>query len=519
MKKRLLLLTLILFSISVQGQIKFQKFYGGNNSEIAVNTIQTRDGGYLMTGLTMTYGAGDDDVYLIKTDSNGSPLWTKVFGGVDLEIGQSAVQTSDGGYLIVAITWSFGRDALLLRTDSLGNLLWSKTIGGSDLDQISSIKAVHNGYFLSGYTESYGSGNEDLYVIKLDTNANVVWTKTYGGVNPERGNDFIVTRDGGFVIAGLIYVNVPGLPDMYMLRADSAGNFLWSRAIGGTYYDEAYRLQETPDSGFVVVGRTGSFPPNDPNILLIKTDANGNLLWAETIGGSMDDAGTGIIVTEDGELVITGYTNSSGAGDYDVFMYKTDEDGNSIYSMTYGSTGFDRALGIIQTADKGFCMYGESFNSIQLNPDVYLIKTDSSGKVDCNIIMNTALVSHQQTPSVISPPTFVSSGGVDTIRTVFTTTGGIETTVCLTNRIATTDEENFLLFPNPARTEIIIHLPRAMQYHVQLKKYTGELLQEQITTNINPVLNRSALTTGLYFLNITDESGKTVVRKFVKAEM
>ena len=111
MNKHLLLLTLILFSISVQGQIKFQKFYGGNNSEIAVNTIQTRDGGYLMTGLTMTYGAGDDDVYLIKTDSNGSPLWTKVFGGVDLEIGQSAVQTSDGGYLIAALTWSFGRDA------------------------------------------------------------------------------------------------------------------------------------------------------------------------------------------------------------------------------------------------------------------------------------------------------------------------------------------------------------------------------------------------------------------------
>ena len=201
----LLCLTIFNLQTSIAQQV-FQKTYGGTGEDTSYSIYQTADGGYIFTGTTNSFGAGGNDVYLIRTDSIGDTLWTKAYGGTGSDHGRSVMQTTDLGYIITGYTNSFGAgeyDVYLIKTDANGNTQWTKTYGGAVYDAGSSVIQTTDGsYIITGVTESFGAGGADLYFIKADANGNKIWTKTFGGSAADHGNSVQQTSDNGYIIAG-----------------------------------------------------------------------------------------------------------------------------------------------------------------------------------------------------------------------------------------------------------------------------------------------------------------------------
>ncbi|HKR06276.1 MAG TPA: hypothetical protein VJY62_16690, partial [Bacteroidia bacterium] len=228
------LIHLFISEISL-AQITFQKTYGGGlNHDWGASVQQTTDGGYVIVGLTLSLGAGNTDIFLIKTDTYGDLLWTKTFGGTGIDEGKSVQQTTDRGYIITGITNSFSAayyDVYLIKTDANGDILWTRTFGGIGDDYGYSVQqTTDGGYIIAGYTRSFGSGYLDVYLIKTDINGDSLWTKTFGGAGDDLGLCVQQTSDGGYIITGNTFGSFgAGLNDFYLVKADSIGNLLWTK--------------------------------------------------------------------------------------------------------------------------------------------------------------------------------------------------------------------------------------------------------------------------------------------------
>jgi hypothetical protein len=311
------------------GDTLWTNTYGGSSWDYGYAVRQIGNGGYVIAGHTWSFGAGWTDVYLIKTDSMGDTLWTRTYGGTDWDEGYSVHQTLDDGYIIAGSTKSYGlgsRDVYLIKTDSLGNTLWTRTYGGTGSDRGSSVQQTvpDGGYIITGSTISFGAGSGDVYLVKTDSLGDTLWTRTYGGTEWDQGNSVQQTRDEGYIIGGYTESFGEGWADVYLIKTDSLGDTLWTRTYGGTDWDEGQSIQQTRDGGYIITGSTESFGSGIRNVYLIKTDSSGNTLWTRTYGGTVFDRGTSVQLTSDGGYIIAGYTNSFGAGSGDIYLIKPD---------------------------------------------------------------------------------------------------------------------------------------------------------------------------------------------------
>jgi len=345
--------------------------YGGSHPDEGWSVQQTSDEGYIVAGHTESYGAGEWDVYLIKTDSLGDTLWTRAYGGTDEDYGFAVQQTTDGGYIVAGRTYSYGAggcDIYLIKTDFLGDTLWTKTYGGAGYDLGHSIQqTTDGGYIVAGRTSSYGAGDYDFYLIKTNAAGDTLWTKTYGGTGSDYGYSVQQTADGGYIVAGYTY----GVGDegVYLIKTDASGDTLWTRTYGGIYSDIGRSVQQTTDGGYIVAGWTGS-----QDVCLIKTNASGDTLWTRAYGGTGSDCGYSVQQTTDGGYIVAGWTD--GAGSQDVCLIKTNASGDTLWTKTCGGgTGYS----VQQTTDGGYIVagYTESYGSG--GADVYLIKLKPEG--------------------------------------------------------------------------------------------------------------------------------------------
>jgi len=409
----------------------FCKAIRGKNGDGGESLIQTSDGGYAIAGSTYSFGAGETDVYVVKLDASGNLQWTKTIGGKDFEDGYSLIQTADGGYAIAGHTKSFGAggaDVYVVKLDANGNLQWTKTIGGKDWDEGHSIiQTSDGGYAIAGYTSSFGAGKLDVYVIKLDTNGNLQWTKTIGGPASEIGNSLIQTSDGGYAIAGSTISFGAGQLDVYVIKLDANGNLQWNKTIGGTGDDRGYSLIQTSDSGYAIAGITESFGAGKKDVYVVKLDANANLQWTKTIGGPASEEGNSLIQTSDGGYAIAGITESFGAGKKDVYVVKLDANGNLQWTKTIGGETFDSGSSIIQTSDGGYAIAGITYSFGAGEADVYVVKLDKNGNACCAVSQTSQVGTGGRLGSATPS---IGSGGTLTSPTPSTSSGGTLTNQC-----------------------------------------------------------------------------------------
>jgi hypothetical protein len=380
-QKKCLLGVLIIFCITglfaQPPDTLWTKTYGGVQNDEGFAVQQTSDDGYIIVGYTESYGAGGRDVYLIKTNANGYINWTKTYGGANDEWGCSVQQTSDGGYIIVGLTSSFGAgsgDVYLIKTNANGDTLWTETFGGEYYDIGNSVKQTRDGgYIIVGYTGVPPSRN--VYLIKTNPNGSMQWSRTFQvGYADDVGCSIQQTPDGGYVIAGYTgwtYLN----HDVYLVKTDSLGYVNWSNTYGGSDDDESFSLQLTSGGGYIIVGFTKSFGAGAEDVYLIKTNSNGDTLWTRTYGGTGKDIGFSVQQTLDGGYIIAGETWSFGAGEDDFYLIKTNSNGETLWTKTYGGLGKDSAFSVQQTSDQGYILTGTTRCFGPGNASVWLIKT------------------------------------------------------------------------------------------------------------------------------------------------
>ena len=411
----------------IESQIIWSKTFGGSKDDVAQSLIQTSDGNYVVLGTTGSIDGTitdktqeDNDYWLTKFDSEGVLIWSKTYGGSLEDIGQKVIQTSDNGLAIVGYSQSSDGDASanqgfhdnwLLRLDSEGAIIWERSYGYAGHDHAYSIiQTTDGGFFMTGFldvTASEGQGNErsmsqnrhgigEFWCHKLDESGNVQWRRYFGGTNNDRSYGVVQANDGGYVITGFSESNDfdissnHGSYDYWVIKLDAQGNLIWEKSFGGSEIDQSRAIVKTNDNGYIIAGNSFSMDGDIESNLgssdfwLIKIDDSGQLIWSKNYGGSNFDYATSIRKSHDG-YVVAGYSQSSNVqltsnlGDNDFWVLKIDEQGSVLWQKSLGGSSLDLAWDAIETNDGNILVIG---NTESIDHDV----TENRGLKDMLVI-------------------------------------------------------------------------------------------------------------------------------------
>mgnify|MGYP003641220587 FL=1 len=413
-----------------KGELDFIKNFGGSRNESAQAIVKTTDGGFAILGYTESINGDistkteeENDYWFLKFDENSNLQWNKTYGGSKDDIGQSLAQTSDGGFILTGYSMSSDGDASknegfhdnwILKLDAQGNLEWQSSYGFSGHDHSYDIlEASQGGYFFTGFldiTSARADGNTEkgnsltshgvgeFWGTKIDEEGSVQWRGYFGGTNNDRAHGVVQTNDGGFVMAGFTesddfdISNTNGSYDFWVVKVDSFGNLIWEQSFGGEGIEVSYDIAKTRDNGFVVVGNTFStngdilLNHGESDMWMIKLDEEGNLIWEQTYGGSQFDLAQAVVQSKDGGFLITGNTKSDDKdsslnnGENDIWLVKTNAFGDLVWEKSFGGSGLDFGFDLLENTDGSILIVGESsstdFGSVSSkgNADLILLK-------------------------------------------------------------------------------------------------------------------------------------------------
>ncbi|MFX0066444.1 MAG: hypothetical protein ACFFC7_30165 [Candidatus Hermodarchaeota archaeon] len=366
----IMLILLSLISIMVEEQVWTQT-YGNYGFQRAFAVIQTPDGGFALAGYTES-DSEEADFWLVKTDVNGIAQWNQTYGHGAKEECYDAILTIDGGFALVGITNSYGageQDFWLVKTDANGILQWNQSYGGPGRDTAGTvIQTIDGGFALAGYindTSRYWWYNTfDFWLVKTDTNGTMLWNQTYGDIKSEECYNIIQTADGGFALTGCTESYGARGKDFWLVKTDANGVAQWNQTYGGTGEEVAYTVIQTADGGFALAGSTNSYGAGDRDFWLVKTDVNGVIQWNQTYGDAKYDWCTDAVQTADGGFALAGTGTMQQLlplGDkYDAWIVKTDANGRTEWTQSFENPYWDTIYAVVQTTDEGFALAGET---------------------------------------------------------------------------------------------------------------------------------------------------------------
>lgn len=430
-----------LFPAPGEAALRWARTFGASGEDRATSVRSTSDGGYILAGNTYSFGAGSYDAWCLKLDAAGNVAWQRAYGGAGYDWVAAVRQTADRGYILSGSTSSFGAgqsDAWCLKLDAAGNVAWQRTYGGPSFDAFWAIEqTADGGWILAGETTSFGAGNWDAWCLKLNASGNVVWNRTYGGPSFDQASDVQQTADGGYILTGSTSSFGAGSSDAWCLKLDAAGNVAWQRTYGGASEDYAGAVQQTADGGFILAGSADLFGGGEFDAWCLKLNPEGNVAWQRTYGGSAGDIAYGVQQTADGGYILTGSTESFGAGSGDAWCMKLDAHGDVAWQRTYGGASNDIAFEMQQTDDGGYILAGATNSFGTGSYDAWCLKIGPDGEIDpsCGTLVQSSSASTTASTAVpassSASPANTSAVGImssavtaDTAATVTVLCGG-----------------------------------------------------------------------------------------------
>jgi hypothetical protein len=466
------------------------------------------------------------DFWIVKIDSSGAITWQKSIGATNLQRNPKIIQTTDGGYLISGDSNSdiagnktensYGySDFWIIRLDSTGNILWDKTLGGNSYDDYpTAIQTTDGGFLIGGTSSSVISGNktenyvgfepfvsepnEDYWVIKLNASGVIEWQNTIGGNSSEALRDMLNTPDGGYLLGGISYSMASGdktegsrgFSDYWVVKLDNLGNVSWDKTIGGERPENLNALEITND-GYLVAGTSSSPISGDKTVAPLaagyedfwiqKLDFFGNLLWQKVIGGLGNDFLEDVVIDNNGDFLLGGSSNSNisynktenSRGLDDFWVVKIDNAGTVLWDKTIGGSQYDGVTSLAYNHnDDSFVLGGSSRSSISGDKTEF-----SRGLIDYWIIK---LVSES-----------------------------------LTNN--NFDEISISAHPNPTTNTVQIVLPQVYKnIDITISNELGQIMQKRTDTNTSKIDIDLLGNNGIYFLNLINENKEHITLKLIK---
>lgn len=456
LKTLLFVATIFCCAITSRAQTSWEKLFSRTSTDAFRNVAECPSGGYIAVGYTSSWSPNDTDAYVVRLNTSGDTIWTRRINGTGSrkDLLYKVINTNDGNYAMCGYSTSYGagtEDVLIIKMDDNGNILWTKTWGGTGRDRAQEIvQTSDNGYIVCGYTTSPPAQYFDGFLLKLNASGDTTWSRRYGTALFEDFNSVKQLADGGYIAGGQGNNGGNGL-DQYLVRTNSSGDTTWTKRFGTLGTDNIEYIHPVAD-GFLLAGGTDGTGSDGNNGYIVKTDLSGVVVWTKVYGGSLADDFHEIEPTLDGNFILSGTTSSSGPIDPNMWMFKVDANGDSIWARTYGGNNHDHGYSAMPTSDGGYIFAGYS-SSFGFNyEEAYLVKTDANGLLSNFLTYITIF-------SLASPLEGVCGNATQQVKVVLRNFGrdtvpNIPITVNITGAITQTLNFNYAgpLFPEDADT-------------------------------------------------------------------
>ena len=395
---------MVLFKM-VSGQLTFEKTYGTIDDDEAYSVALCSDGGYIIAGYTDDFYYGLPDVYVVKTNASGEPLWDGIYHeGYGIFAAYSVIEVATGGFMVLGYFHDGDTSKpWLIRLHIDGDTLWTQKGSGTGYDDVGkSIRQTPDGgYVYCGNTKHFSDSqgySSKIFVARTDSSGNQLWRREFGAsTGVPNAEEIRVTTDNGYIVAAM-YDDPGEYTSAWLIKLDESGNQQWSRKYGGaSSMESANGVRQMPDGGYILCGSMypGLIPANG-KVYLVRTNQNGDVIWSRTHTFYANSGGSGIDLTEDGGFIITGSVSTSSG--YDLFLLRTDSNGDTLWTKRFGGINNDFGYDVLSTPDGGYVACGITKSMGAGATDAYLVKTDENG-----IVTSSSEVNAKKTNCLVYP--------------------------------------------------------------------------------------------------------------------